>query len=145
MTRNPMICSSLNCFFTSNLLVRWDWTPNRPATQNRGEAAPGLPLSCSGFQVEQPVSTIRIYDRHPSRPEDANTCVAGWIKVKSNDYRPVETSWREKDMTQIATGMSVTEAINRRCSVRSYTPEKVGAGRHQRPAGGGGTITDGHP
>ncbi len=29
-------------------------------------------------------------------------------------------------MTQIATGMSVTEAINRRCSVRSYTPEKVG-------------------
>jgi len=29
-------------------------------------------------------------------------------------------------MTQIATQMSVTEAINTRCSVRSYTPEKVG-------------------
>lgn len=29
-------------------------------------------------------------------------------------------------MTQIATGMSVTQAINRRCSVRSYTPDKVG-------------------
>ena len=37
-----MICSSENRFFTSNLLVRWDWTPNRPATQNRGDVATGL-------------------------------------------------------------------------------------------------------
>jgi hypothetical protein len=35
----PMICSSVNRFFTSNLLVRWDWTPNRCATQNRGGVA----------------------------------------------------------------------------------------------------------
>jgi hypothetical protein len=32
-----MICSSVNRFFTSNLLVRWDWTPNHCATQNRGD------------------------------------------------------------------------------------------------------------
>jgi hypothetical protein len=36
MTRNPMICSSLNRFFMSILLVRWDWTPDQPATQNPG-------------------------------------------------------------------------------------------------------------
>ncbi len=32
-----MICSSEKRFFTSNLLVRWDWTPIRRATQNRGD------------------------------------------------------------------------------------------------------------
>ncbi|WP_313497430.1 hypothetical protein [Pseudoxanthomonas mexicana] len=36
-----MICSSENRFFTSNLLIRWDWTPNRPATQNRGDVDTG--------------------------------------------------------------------------------------------------------
>ncbi|OVY94366.1 hypothetical protein CDO42_21070 [Pseudomonas aeruginosa] len=34
-----MICSSEKRFFTSNLLVRWDWTPIRRATQNRGDVA----------------------------------------------------------------------------------------------------------
>jgi YD repeat-containing protein len=31
-----MICSSVNRFFTSNLLRMGDWTPNHRATQNRG-------------------------------------------------------------------------------------------------------------
>lgn len=39
MTRNPMICSSLNRFFPSNLLGVGDWTPNRPATQNPEDVA----------------------------------------------------------------------------------------------------------
>lgn len=34
--RKPMICSSVNRFFTSNLL-QGDWTPNRGATQKRGD------------------------------------------------------------------------------------------------------------
>jgi hypothetical protein len=38
-----MICSSEKRFFTSNLLVRWDWTPDRRATQKRGNVArPGV-------------------------------------------------------------------------------------------------------
>jgi hypothetical protein len=32
-----MICSSVNRFFTSNLLRMGDWTPNQRATQNRGD------------------------------------------------------------------------------------------------------------
>jgi hypothetical protein len=32
-----MICSSVNRFFTSNLRLVGDWTPNRRATQNRGD------------------------------------------------------------------------------------------------------------
>src|SRR3546814_519502 len=35
--RKPMICSSVNRFFTSNLLQMGDWTPNLGATQNRGD------------------------------------------------------------------------------------------------------------
>lgn len=38
-----MICSSENRFFTSNLRRLGDWTPNRCATQNRGDVA-GRPL-----------------------------------------------------------------------------------------------------
>ena len=34
-----MICSSENRFFTSNLRRLGDWTPNRRATQNRGDVA----------------------------------------------------------------------------------------------------------
>ncbi|MBA0432503.1 hypothetical protein D7Y53_21550 [Stenotrophomonas maltophilia] len=34
-----MICSSEKRFFTSNLLVIEDWTPNRFATQSRGDVA----------------------------------------------------------------------------------------------------------
>ncbi|WP_313642674.1 protein-tyrosine phosphatase family protein [Stenotrophomonas sp.] len=34
--RKPMICSSVKRFFTSNLLVIEDWTPNRCATQSWG-------------------------------------------------------------------------------------------------------------
>ena len=34
-----MICSSVKRFFTSNLLRMGDWTPNRRATQNRGDVA----------------------------------------------------------------------------------------------------------
>ena len=36
-----MICSSVNRFFTSNLRLVGDWTPNRPATQNRGDVGAG--------------------------------------------------------------------------------------------------------
>jgi hypothetical protein len=32
-----MICSSENRFFTSNLLALRDWTPDRRATQKRGD------------------------------------------------------------------------------------------------------------
>ena len=32
-----MICSSVNRFFTSNLLASGNWTPNRRATRNRGD------------------------------------------------------------------------------------------------------------
>jgi hypothetical protein len=35
-----MICSSVKRFFTSNLLQLGDWTPNRCATQNRGDVEP---------------------------------------------------------------------------------------------------------
>ncbi|MCX7514916.1 hypothetical protein, partial [Frateuria sp. STR12] len=35
--RKPMICSSEKRFFTSNLLRMGDWTPNRCATQRRGD------------------------------------------------------------------------------------------------------------
>ncbi|WP_262072355.1 hypothetical protein, partial [Stenotrophomonas sp. Marseille-Q5258] len=35
--RKPMICSSEKRFFTSNLLVVEDWTPNRRATQSRAD------------------------------------------------------------------------------------------------------------
>ncbi|WP_220481133.1 hypothetical protein, partial [Marilutibacter penaei] len=38
--RKPMICSSEKRFFTSNLLLLGDWTPNRRATQRRGGVAP---------------------------------------------------------------------------------------------------------
>lgn len=34
-----MICSSEKRFFTSNLLVVEDWTPNRHATQSRGDVS----------------------------------------------------------------------------------------------------------
>ena len=34
-----MICSSVKRFFTSNLLRLGDWTPDRCATQNRGDVA----------------------------------------------------------------------------------------------------------
>jgi hypothetical protein len=34
--RKPMICSSVNRFFTSNLLRMGDWTPNHGATQKWG-------------------------------------------------------------------------------------------------------------
>jgi len=34
-----MICSSENRFFTSNLRRLGNWTPNRRATQNRGDVA----------------------------------------------------------------------------------------------------------
>lgn len=34
-----MIYSSEDRFFTSNLLVSWDWTPNRTANQNRADVA----------------------------------------------------------------------------------------------------------
>jgi hypothetical protein len=34
-----MICSSEKRFFTSNLRLVGDWTPNRRATQNRGDVA----------------------------------------------------------------------------------------------------------
>ena len=34
-----MICSSEKRFFTSNLLLNGDWTPNRGATQKRGDVA----------------------------------------------------------------------------------------------------------
>ncbi|MGG6317501.1 sugar transferase, partial [Stenotrophomonas geniculata] len=37
--RKPMICSSEKRFFTSNLLLIEDWTPNRFATQSRGDVA----------------------------------------------------------------------------------------------------------
>ncbi|GAB2577058.1 hypothetical protein GCM10027066_19660 [Dyella jejuensis] len=40
--RKPMICSSVNRFFTSNLRSLRDWTPNRCATQNRGDVEPAL-------------------------------------------------------------------------------------------------------
>ncbi len=36
----PMTCSSEKRFFTSNLRLVGDWTPNRPATQKRGDVAP---------------------------------------------------------------------------------------------------------
>src|SRR5690606_13684120 len=35
--RKPMICSSEKRFFTSNLRLVGDWTPNRPATQRWGD------------------------------------------------------------------------------------------------------------
>ena len=35
--KKPMICSSVKRFFTSNLRLVGDWTPNRRATQNRGD------------------------------------------------------------------------------------------------------------
>jgi peptidoglycan/LPS O-acetylase OafA/YrhL len=38
-----MICSSVKRFFTSNLRRLGDWTPNRRATQNRGDV--GVPLN----------------------------------------------------------------------------------------------------
>ncbi|KAF1699662.1 hypothetical protein CSC68_14500 [Pseudoxanthomonas suwonensis] len=34
-----MICSSEKRFFTSNLRLVGDWTPNRPATQRWGDVA----------------------------------------------------------------------------------------------------------
>ncbi|PPV04842.1 hypothetical protein XavaCFBP5823_21275 [Xanthomonas axonopodis pv. vasculorum] len=37
--RKPMICSSEKRFFTSNLLGIGNWTPNRCATQTRGDVA----------------------------------------------------------------------------------------------------------
>jgi hypothetical protein len=37
-----MIYSSLKRFFTSNHLRLGDWTPNRRATQNRGDVGPSL-------------------------------------------------------------------------------------------------------
>ncbi|MGG6316268.1 site-specific integrase, partial [Stenotrophomonas muris] len=43
--RKPMICSSEKRFFTSNLLLIEDWTPNRFATQSRGDVATGLRTS----------------------------------------------------------------------------------------------------
>ena len=48
-----MICSSVNRFFTSNILRLGDWTPNRFATQNRGDvASPLTPM------FVQPVHTL---------------------------------------------------------------------------------------
>ncbi|PPT82852.1 hypothetical protein XthCFBP4691_17115 [Xanthomonas theicola] len=38
-----MICSSVNRFFTSNLLGVGNWTPNRGATQNRGDVEETAP------------------------------------------------------------------------------------------------------
>ena len=60
-----MICSSLKRFFTSNLLRFGDWTPDRAATQNRGDVAladaggslpahvllPGSPATNSGAPI----------------------------------------------------------------------------------------------
>ncbi|PPV07250.1 hypothetical protein XavaCFBP5823_19160 [Xanthomonas axonopodis pv. vasculorum] len=44
--RKPMICSSEKRFFTSNLLGIGNWTPNRCATQTRGDV--GSPCFWAG-------------------------------------------------------------------------------------------------
>ncbi len=46
-----MICSSEKRFFTSNLLVDGDWTPDRGATQNRGDVASSLALENVNVQT----------------------------------------------------------------------------------------------
>lgn len=40
---NPMICSSENDFFTSNLRRPEDWTPNRRPTRNEEDGAEKAP------------------------------------------------------------------------------------------------------
>jgi hypothetical protein len=45
-----MICSSVKRFFTSNLRRLGDWTPNRRATQNRGDVGRVLGIFVSPSQ-----------------------------------------------------------------------------------------------
>ncbi|KAF1700149.1 hypothetical protein CSC68_12270 [Pseudoxanthomonas suwonensis] len=43
-----MICSSEKRFFTSNLRLVGDWTPNRPATQRWGDVAASAVTAADG-------------------------------------------------------------------------------------------------
>ncbi|MBS7458844.1 hypothetical protein, partial [Coralloluteibacterium stylophorae] len=59
--RKPMICSSEKRFFTSNLLVVADWTPDRSATQRRGDVAPDILRVVSLYDGSR-VSTLRFLE-----------------------------------------------------------------------------------
>ncbi|QBG96488.1 hypothetical protein EYC55_15060 [Xanthomonas oryzae] len=69
-----MICSSEKRFFTSNLLGIGNWTPNRCATQNRGDVAAfgcgrvgafiSLPLSSAAFRRMPPCLNCRPSPKH---------------------------------------------------------------------------------
>jgi 2'-hydroxyisoflavone reductase len=64
-----MICSSEKRFFTSNLLVWWDWTPNRSATQKWGDVGTGL---MGPHQVRYALARghrVTIFNRGRKQPE----------------------------------------------------------------------------
>ncbi|MCL1553827.1 hypothetical protein M3O51_21730, partial [Xanthomonas nasturtii] len=64
--RKPMTCSSVKRFFTSNLLPVGNWTPNRGATQNRGDV---------GALIEEEGDSLRDGDDD----SDGVTCSVAWV------------------------------------------------------------------
>lgn len=69
-----MICSSEKRFFTSNLLVVEDWTPNRRATESRGDVG----------GMERP--PLRWVDRSmQTKPEFALGLLRGFSKHGQED------------------------------------------------------------
>jgi len=78
-----MICSSENRFFTSNLLAVRDWTPDRRATQNRGDVAPSVKVD------QDEINQIENYARSISQDERFRSVETSWdFWVISNELGP---------------------------------------------------------
>ncbi|RSC50851.1 hypothetical protein EGS96_17210 [Stenotrophomonas maltophilia] len=60
-----MICSSEKRFFTSNLLLIEDWTPNRFATQSRGDVGGKLAFDVRVEGDARPSNSLRRDGQRP--------------------------------------------------------------------------------
>jgi hypothetical protein len=86
-----MICSSVKRFFTSNLRQLGDWTPNRRATQNRGDVAvPILARKITLFdgEKEKLSFTIFLVDTNGSNVHTFLGCAPLWARENGeSDFR----------------------------------------------------------
>ena len=87
-----MICSSENRFFTSNLLVWGNWTPNPFATQLRGDVV------CGNNVFDAPTPAKSLYPPLPLVPHRENTL--------SN--KPVSSWSQVTDLIEVVSNLTVT-------------------------------------
>ena len=86
-----MICSSEKRFFTSNLLVIEDWTPNRFSTRSRGGVGPTVAYAANGnlgqylvIVPEKRLVAVRLIHRrdiHAAPLDDYASFTADVLKV----------------------------------------------------------------